>query len=277
MRPGHEVRTIAITSGKGGVGKTNIVANLAIALQRLGKKVLVFDADLGLCNIDVLLGLTPKYNISDLLAGKMSLREVLIEGPEGMLILPASSGVEELTQLNEFQRLRLLDEFDALNMNIDFLLVDTSAGISSNVTFFCIAVQEKIVVVSPEPTSLTDAYALIKVLHRKYDEKEFSVLVNNVQGPEEAMGVFKTLQRATEQFLNLSLDYLGHIPVDKNIPRAVRAQKPVLLYNPKSSSSKAFEDIAKRLNNYNGVRPKSTIQFFFNSIIRNPEDAVQRV
>lgn len=276
MRPGHSVRTIAVTSGKGGVGKTNVVANLAIALKRLGKRVLVFDADLGLCNIDVLLGLAPRYNISHILSGQQTLRDVLVEGPEGILILPASSGIEELTNLNEFQRLRLLDEFDALDIEIDFLLVDTSAGVSSNVTFFCIAVQEKIVVVTPEPTSLTDAYALIKVLNTKYDEKDFSVLVNNVRGPEEAISVFKSLQRATEKFLNLSLDYLGFIPADINIPRAVRNQKPVLVYNPECPSSKAFLDISKRINNYNGIKTKSNVQLFFSSLLGVKEDVLQR-
>ncbi len=277
MKSGRSVRTIAVTSGKGGVGKTNVVANLAIGLRRLGKRVLVFDADLGLCNIDVLLGLNPKFNISHILSGQKSLSEVLVEGPEGILILPASSGMEELTNLDEFQRLKLLDEFDALDIDIDFLLVDTSAGVSSNVMFFCIAVQEKIVVVTPEPTSLTDAYALIKVLNRNYDEKDFSVVVNDVKGPEEALSVFRTLQRATEQFLNISLDYLGFVPTDNNIPRAVRQQKPLLVYNPQSPASKAFMDLSKRINNYNGVKPGGNVQLFFSHLLGVREDACQRV
>ena len=192
------VRTLAVTSGKGGVGKTNVVANLAIAFRKMGKNVLVFDADMGLSNIDVLLDLAPNYNIQHVLNGDKKLNDVIIEGPEGIKILPAASGIQEMAELDEFQRLRLLEEFDACGMDVDVLLVDTASGISSNVSFFCSASLETIVVASPEPTSLTDAYGLIKVLYTRYQEKRFKVLVNLVADEQEACEVFKKLSLAAE-------------------------------------------------------------------------------
>lgn len=267
QRHEHLIKTITITSGKGGVGKTNIVANLAIALQRKGRKVLIFDADLGLCNIDVLLGLAPKFNIHHMLRGECSIREIMVKGPEGILILPASSGVEELTHLDEFQRLRLLEEFETLPKDLDYILIDTSAGISSNVTFFCLGAQETVVVITPEPTSLTDAYALIKVLFTKYQEKEFRILVNNVKSSKEALEVFRRLYVVTERFLNISLDYLGFIPYDAELQKAVRSQEPVIIKKPQSPSSRAFSDIAIKLDNMDFNAVKGGIQFFFGNLL----------
>ena len=158
------MQVIAVASGKGGVGKTNVVANLAIALQRRGKRVVVIDADLGLANLDTLLGLNPHATLRHVLRGECSIKEVLVEGPAGIRIVPAASGYEDLTQLSDGQRLTLLDQVDSLDGDFDVLLIDTGAGISANVLFFATAAQETLVVVTPEPTSLTDAYALIKVL-----------------------------------------------------------------------------------------------------------------
>ncbi len=271
--PMKQVRTIAVTSGKGGVGKTNVVANLAISLQRTGRKVLIFDADLGLSNIDVLFGMAPKYNIRHLLNGEKSFREILVRSPEGILILPASSGVEELTNLDEFQRLRLLDEFDSFDEEIDYLLVDTGAGISANVMFFCIAAQEIVVVVTPEPTSLTDAYALIKVLYSKYQERHFKVLVNYTNSSAEALEVFRRLQLVTERFLNISLDYLGYIPYDKALQRAVISQKAVVTSEPDSPSARSFDSISMRLNSTAQRAPKGSIQFFLGNLFGVRSDA----
>ncbi len=262
------LRTITVTSGKGGVGKTNIVANLAISLQRQGRKVMIFDADLGLCNMDVLLGLSPRYNIQHVINGDKRLKDIIIKGPDGVLIVPASSGIEELTNLNEIQKLRLLEEFETLPGRIDYILIDTGAGISTNVTFFCLGAQEIIVVVTPEPTSLTDSYALIKILYTKYQEKNFKILINNVSGESEAKEVFRRLQLVTERFLNLSIDYLGFIPHDLSIPRAVKIQNPVLLRYPDSPSSRAFIDLAKRIDHTNDKKiVKGGIQFFFGNIL----------
>lgn len=276
MKPadkGRPVRTIAITSGKGGVGKTNVTANLAIALRKLGNEVLVLDADLGLSNIDVLLNLAPKYNIQHVINGGRSLKEVVVEGPQGIKILPASSGVQELTELDEMQRLKLLQEFDAFEGETDVLLIDTGAGISANVAFFCLASQEIVVVTSPEPIALTDAYALIKVLFTRYQEKTFKVLVNSARDADEAFEVFRKLSVAAERFLNISLDYLGFVPVDDSIQKAVRRQKAFVDVYPGCKASLSLGEIARKLNDDKTDRVKGTLQFFLGSLFKCGEQA----
>ena len=262
------VKTIAIASGKGGVGKTNVVANLAIALRRLGKNVMVLDADLGLSNIDVLLQLAPKYNIQHVLSGELTLKDIVVEGPIGIKILPASSGIQELTSLNEFQRLKLLEEFDAYDGDLDFLLIDTAAGISENVAFFCIAAQDIVVITSPEPTAITDAYALIKVLFTRYQEKEFRILVNLARSSEEGFEVFRRLSIAAEKFLNISLDYLGHIPLDEHMQKAVRAQRALLEIYPNSIASRQFAEIGLKFSDSKS-KVKGTLQFFIGNLLSN--------
>ncbi len=241
-------RVISVTSGKGGVGKTNVVVNLGLAFSRMGKRVLILDADLGLANIDVLLGLVPRYTIEHFFSRQKNLSEILIEGPEGIRILPASSGVSSLVHLDDSQKLHLLEEVDLLAEEVDFLLIDTGAGISSNVLYFNMAAQESIVVVTPEPTSMTDAYALIKVLSRDFEKKHFMVLVNFVSNEEEAKRVFRKLSKVADRFLkSLSIDYLGFIPFDEKLPQAVRHQRPVMEVYPNARSSQRFGDLAQAL------------------------------
>lgn len=241
-------RVIAVTSGKGGVGKTNIVANLAYALTRLGQKVLVFDADLGLGNMDVLLGKAPRYNISHVIKGDKNIDEITVQGPGGMRILPASSGVQQITELTPAQRIRVLSALDTLMKDIDVLLIDTAAGISSNVMYFNVTAQEVIVVVTPEPTSITDAYALMKVMSLKYQEKKFSLLVNMVSGEAEAKDVCRQLSMVSRRFLDISIDYLGYIPMDGDLTRYVRGQKLVREQRPAAAASKSFDIVARDLN-----------------------------
>jgi flagellar biosynthesis protein FlhG len=266
--PGRKhIKTIAVASGKGGVGKTNIVANLAIAMKKLGRDVLIFDADLGLSNIDVLLHLAPKYNIQNVLNGGMSIKDIVVEGPRGIKILPASSGVQELTALDEFQRLKILEQFDSFNDDVDVLLIDTAAGISENVAFFCVAAQEIIIVVNPEPTAITDAYALIKVLNTRYQEKDFMVLVNSARGDKEAIEVFKRLSAATLQFLNISLDYIGFIPYDKNVRNAVRSQKAFIEMYPTGEASVKIAEVAEKLLKRERSDAKGSLQFFIGNLL----------
>lgn len=265
-RKKRSVRTVAVASGKGGVGKTNVVANLGIAIQKMGKKVMILDADLGLSNIDILLHLAPRYNIQHVLQGTRTIGEVLVEGPQGVKILPASSGVQELTALDEFQRLKILEEFDSYDDDLDLLLIDTSAGISENVAFFCIASQQNIIVTSPEPTSITDAYALIKVLCTRYQERSFNILVNAARSYEEAMEVFRRISVAAQKFLNISLNYLGYIPYDETVRKAVGFQKAFVELYPKSDASiKIFEIAEKIMDSERKV--KGTLQFFIGNLI----------
>lgn len=260
------VRTVAFTSGKGGVGKTNIAANIALEIRKSGKNVMILDADLGLSNIDVLFQLTPRYNIKHVLNGEMKLKDIVIEGPRGIKILPASSGVQELTSLDEFQRLRLLEGFDSYNDDIDFLIIDTAAGISENVAFFCVAAQEIVVVTSPEPTAITDAYALIKVLFTRYQEKEFRLLVNFAKSSEEGFEVFRRLSMAAEKFLNISLDYIGYIPFDNSVQKAVKEQRALVEIYPNSIASRKFAEIALKFSDSNS-KVKGTLQFFLGNLL----------
>lgn len=260
------VKTFAIASGKGGVGKTNIITNLGIALKKMGKEVLIFDADLGLSNIDVLLSLAPQYNIEHLIKGEKSLKDIILEGPNGVKILPAGNGVQELTKLNEFEKLRILEEFDEYNENIDILLIDTSAGISENVSFFCTAVQEIIILVTPEPTSITDAYALIKVLYNKYNEKNFNLIVNLAKNEDEAKEVYKRLSMVTEKFLKIELSYLGFVRYDENVKKAVKTQEPFINTFPNTNASNDIIDIANKIIDCD-VRCKGSMQFFLSNIL----------
>ena len=241
----NQTRIISITSGKGGVGKTNIVANLAYTIAQLGKRVLVLDADLGLANIDILLGLTPRYTLEHVIMGKKHLPEVIVSGPGGMDILPASSGVEELTNLNANQREHIFSEFFLLNEDYDFLLIDTAAGISSNVICFNVAASEVINVIEPDPTSFTDAYALMKVLSMKYGVNHFKILLNSVNSEEEAKGIFEKIELVTNKFLNVTLEYLGFIFRDKKLKEAVRKQQLVVEIYPYARSSRCFFQLAR--------------------------------
>jgi len=267
------VKTIAVASGKGGVGKTNITAGLAIAMRNLGKNVVIVDADLGLSNINILLNRHGKYNISHLLEGKVELKDVLIEGPHGIKILPAGEGVQDLTHLDEFQRLRLLEAFDSYDGDIDILLIDNSAGISENVTFFCSAAQDLIVVTTPEPTAWVDAYHLIKILYTEYQENKFHVIVNSVKNEVEGRQVFETLTRATDKFLNISLDYLGYLPYDEDVKQAVRSQTAFIDLFPRKFISKCVGEIAAKILE-RPEKVKGTLQFFIGNLLSPSADSV---
>ncbi len=262
-------RVIAVTSGKGGVGKTNIVGNLAIAFRRLGKRVLILDADLGLANIDIIFGLNPQYNINHVINGEKDIAGILIKGPENIYIIPAGSGIQELSRLTEGQKLNLLSELDVIDDSFDIFLIDTGAGISSNVIYFNIAARERIVVVTPEPTSITDAYALIKVLYTKHGTNTFNILVNMTKNAEEAESVYKNLSNAVARFLgNISLDYIGFIPRDDNFQKAVKKQQAIIQLYPETVSSKSIIELAKHISKLSrDDPPDGNIKFFWKKIV----------
>ena len=266
-----QLRVIAVTSGKGGVGKSNVVANLGLALAQKGLKVLLIDADLGLANLDIILGLNPQFTIHDVLQLRKTLPEVLAEGPDGLKILPASSGIPELSDLDEYQKMFLLNELDNYTESIDVVLIDTGAGISRNVLFFNIAAQERLVVANNEPTSITDAYALIKVLVTQHNERRFKLLVNGLSNAKEAEAVYRTLLKVAERFLgrDISLEYLGYIPHDDSVPKAVLKQQPVLSLYPKARASRSFAQIAQTLWETPGPEEvDGNIKFFWRRLLQ---------
>lgn len=241
-------RVICITSGKGGVGKTNVTANLAYTLARKGKRVLILDADLNLANIDVLLGITPKYNLQHVFSGEIPLADIVVKGPGGFGILPGSSGILELSELSESQKMYFLEEMDVFGRQLDFLLIDTAAGINNNVIYFNLAAQERVVLLTPEPTSLTDAYALIKVLSSRHEVRRFRVLVNQAISEKEALAVYRKLAIVADRFLDsISLDYLGFLPQDEKLRKAVREQRLVSERYPESPIAKTFVTLAGSL------------------------------
>lgn len=240
-------RVIAITSGKGGVGKTNIVANLGYALRKAGQRVLIFDADLGLGNLDVLLGLTPRYNLSHVINGQKRLSDIIVAGPGDLKILPAASGIQELTRLTRFQKQAIFDDLNSLLSGYDMVLVDTAAGISSNVLYFNASASEIMVVVTPEPTAITDAYALIKILSVHYQEKHFRLLVNFAKNDKEADDVSRQLCLVADRFLDVSIEYFGRVLVDDNVKMGVRKQVVVSELAPMARASRNFSELAHKL------------------------------
>lgn len=245
----EHTKVISVTSGKGGVGKTNIVANLGISLSKKGKRVLIFDADLGLGNLDILLGLAPKYNLSHVISGDKRLSEILIDFDGHLSILPASSGIDEFTQLTERQQNIIIQELNSVLENFDILLIDTGAGISSAVMYFNTIAEEVIIVVSPEPTSITDAYALMKVLSIKYSASKFKLLINQAKDAKEAKMVFMQLRLVSDRFIKISLEYLGHIEYDSKIATSVKNQKAVVNMFPNTCASLCFNNIVKKYLN----------------------------
>jgi flagellar biosynthesis protein FlhG len=271
MNRPQPVRVLAVASGKGGVGKTNVSVNLAVSLAQMGRKVLVFDADLGLANVDVMLGLQPKYNLSHVLSGERTLEEILVEGPAGVRIIPASSGIQRMAELAPAEHAGLIRAFSELSTDVDVLLVDTAAGISDSVVSFCKAAQEVIVVVCDEPASITDAYALIKLLNKEHNVRRFRVLANMAHSPQEGRELFAKIVKVTDRFLeDVVLDFMGSVPYDEYLRKAVQKQRPVVEAYPRSKAAQAFVGLAKKADTW----PMPTaaggyLEFFVERLVRS--------
>lgn len=264
----HPVQVIAVTGGKGGVGKSNVSVNLAIALAEMGRRVVVLDADLGLANIDVLLGLTAKENISNVISGEASLRDVMVNGPGGIRIIPAASGTQAMATLEPREHAGLIRAFDSISDQLDVLIVDTAAGIGDSVVSFVKASQEVMVVVTDEPTSITDAYALIKLLNRDHGVFRFRILANMVKTSQDGHNLFAKLTKVTDRFLDVALQYVGCVPQDDAVKRAVQRQRPVIEAYPRAKASLAFKALAKKVDSWPlPTTPRGNLEFFVENLV----------
>ena len=263
------LRVIAITGGKGGIGKTTISVNLAVAFAKLKKKVLLFDADLGLANVDVMLGLNPDKTIHDVLSGNSTLHDICIEGPHGINIIPSASGVQKMADLNSSDSVELIRSFSSLTDKMDIMIVDLASGISNQVMDFTHAAQDILVVICNEPSSLMDSYAVIKVLHKKYARSRFGVVVNKVKSAYEGYDVFNKFQEATAKFINISMHYLGHIPQDDYIGIAARDRVSLVDKFPHSNAAISIGNLANGINQWrDGGSLTGGIQFFFEQLVQ---------
>ena len=262
-------KVLSVTSGKGGVGKTAAVANIGLSLARSGNKVLILDADLGLANVDVVFGLTPTYNLNHFFSGEADLEAIMVKGPHDIRILPAGSGLQSFIQLDSDHKLKLLDGLDSLDIYFDYLLIDTEAGISENVTYFNTAAQEIILITTPDPTAITDVYALMKLLSTRYHEKHFNLVVNMVSDEEEALDVYRKLSIVSNRYLDISIDYFGSIPFDRQMTEAIRKQQVIVELYPNSKTARAFATIAERVVTITTQRyPKGSVQFFWKQLLQ---------
>lgn len=267
---GKPVRVIAVASGKGGVGKTNVSVNLGISLSKLGNRVLLMDADMGLANVDIMLGLQTRYNLAHVLDGEKTLKEVIVEGPAGLKIIPAASGIRRMAQLTAMENAGIINAFSELSGELDVLIVDTAAGIADSVVSFCRAAQEVVVVVTDEPASITDAYALIKVLSRDYQVGRFRLLANMSRSAQHGRQLFEKLARVSEQFLDVTLDYLGSVPYDNDLREAVQKQVPVTISYPNSAAAKAFKEMAYAIDAWPVPRGATGyLQFFVENLFQS--------
>lgn len=268
MSASRPVRVIAVASGKGGVGKTNVSVNLSVAMAQAGRRVMLMDADLGLANVDVLLGLQPRRNLSHVLNGEADLEEILVDGPSGISIVPAASGVARMADLDPAEHVGIIRAFSEMTRPLDVLVVDTAAGLHDSVISFCRAVQEVLVVVCDEPASITDAYALIKVLSRDHGISRIRVLANMVRGSEEGRALFRKLTAVCDRFLDVILDHAGSIPYDEYLRKSVQRQKAVTEAYPGSPSAKAFKELARKADTWPvPVGSSGKIEFFVERLV----------
>ncbi len=265
---GKSIRTISITSGKGGVGKTTMTVNLAYSLAAIGKKILILDGDMSLANVDVFLKKNPEYSLSDFFKGDVELNDIVVKYSKNIHVLPGASGIFEMTQLDAYQKKMLVDGVSQMEGDYDYLLIDTASGISDEVLYLSSAAQEVYVVVQPDPASITDAYALMKILNQKYKTKSFSIISNQVLNDQEGLELFHRLNVVTTKFLNLNLHYAGFVPFDLKLRQATHKQELIAAYAPQSLSSLSIRQIA---GNIEKSAAKETchggLQFFWNQVL----------
>ncbi len=263
-------RVIAVTSGKGGVGKSTTSINLALAFRKLGKRVIILDADFGLANVEVMFGVIPKYNLADMMFKGMSLKEIITEGPDGVGFISGGSGIAKLVDLDKEQIKRMINKMNELEELADVVIIDTGAGISSSVMEFLTASPETVIVTTPEPTSITDSYALLKalVLNENFNPaySKIKMISNRVSGEKEGKNIYDKLNVVTQKFLQLDMEYLGIVPYDAQLGKAVMNQKPVTLMYPDAISSKSYEKIVDILENGKPEEKTGGVRNFFRTI-----------
>ncbi|AOU98456.1 cobyrinic acid a,c-diamide synthase [Acidihalobacter yilgarnensis] len=271
LRP---VRVMAVASGKGGVGKTNVSVNLAVALAGRGREVMLMDADLGLANVDVMLGLQPRVNLSHVMSGECTLDEILVSGPRGIHVVPAASGISHMADLSQIEHAGLIRAFSELSLPLDVLIVDTPAGISADVISYTRAAQEVIVVVCDEPASMTDAYALIKVLSREHQIGRFHVLANRVRDEQEGSALYRKMAAVCGRFLDVTLHYLGAVPEDPLLRQAVQRQGAVVELYPGGPAGRAFKNLAAKADNLPRLTgSRGHLEFFVERLVHGPAPA----
>lgn len=275
MSNSRPVKVIAVTGGKGGVGKTNISVNLSVALAEMQRRVVLMDADLGLANVDVLLGLQARYTLADVLSGERTLQEIMLTGPGGMKVVPAASGLQQMARLSAHQHAAIIHSFSELNEQLDVLIVDTAAGISDTVVSFVRAAQEVVVVVCDEPSSITDAYALIKLLHTEHGLFRFRVVANMTRSAQEGLNLYNKLNGVCDRFLDTSLQYLGAVPFDENVRKAVQKRKALLEFAPRSKAAQAIRVLAQKVDAWpNAPSARGNLEFFLERLVESSGSGV---
>lgn len=264
------MRVISVTGGKGGIGKSTISVNLAVAYAKMKKKVLLFDADLGLANVDVLLGLHPEKNIHDVISGDCSLSDVCIDGPHGLKIIPSASGIQRMADLTYAESVGLIQSFSTLTNDFDVMIVDMASGISDQVMGLTHASQDILVVICNDPSSLMDSYAVIKILHQKYSRSRFGIIVNKVRTSHEGFSIFSKFQQIVSRFINISMHFIGHVPNDDYVGFAARERVSIIDKFPQSHAALAITNLALGIDHWSDdTSLAGGIHFFFERLIRN--------
>lgn len=268
MGRSHRTKTISITSGKGGVGKTTMVTNLAVQMARSGRRVLMLDGDFGMANIDVMFGVRPQGNVLDVINGKVELRDIIVEVHPNVFLIPGGTGLYELSHISSMNKKILMEQINDLEMVFDVMLIDTAPGVDDNVLYLNSAAQETHVVVTPDPSSITDAYALIKVMNQRMREERFFIICNQVKDEAEGKALYRKLCDVASRFLYVSLEYSGSVPLDLNIRKANRARKILSVCNRRALGSFAFQEISEKLCGSKEITEvKGGIQFFWQQMI----------